>query len=775
MKSTNTWQKSQKKKLLGEKLEKKIDKFTTENLRLQEQIKKIKDQGVEYERKRQGLDTKIKSRVERINRLQRQINAEKAKALKDTSAETAKRQAEIEKKSKLLETAKVDLASTIERREQVEQDYAAFNSQVETVDTKVSDVTRQLSNFSRTESQLLGQRSDNMEVFGKGMRQLLELIQKNKNRFSQPPIGPLGLFIKMKNGQEKWTTAAEAVLTSVMARFLVATEKDSSVFKQLAHQADRSPHCFIVDFRNNRKYDLPSSNLPDRTFTTVLDVVEISEPLVYNVVIDQAKIERNILIEDPIEARRVMFGRQTLRNVTQCNVLSGDRLFITNGSQNYVANQDSRKFLNVDVEARLKEIRQKITEVKIQLDQVKSEKRDLDNRRTPFRHDLDNLKNKMNKLTLHIGNYEREISDLQNVRVEEPPDTTELEENLAIQTAEKETFEKELEEHENSSENNSSAILKPLKIQYQNQVKELSTFTDEQTTVSDQVRELVVNIEQVKNSLTYHGQQVATIQKQLDQAQLENSEKKEALEEAKAKALKFCAPVAVTKTTAQIDAELKALIAKMQREEAGRKKSPAEINKQYKNAKQRFTEIEKDLKRLGSFCDVLQKNYDSRVRRFRAFQKSISTRTTALFNAHLSQKGFSGTIQFDHEARTLEISVELENALGENNVKKSKKIKDTKALSGGERSYSTVALLLALWEAMENPFRAMDEFDVFMDSVNRQISIQLLIESARDRPNRQFIFITPHDHSVISNSPDIRIHKMHPPERGQSTLVTQGD
>jgi hypothetical protein len=69
----------------------------------------------------------------------------------------------------------------------------------------------------------------------------------------------------------------------------------------------------------------------------------------------------------------------------------------------------------------------------------------------------------------------------------------------------------------------------------------------------------------------------------------------------------------------------------------------------------------------------------------------------------------------------------------------------TKSLSGGEKSFSTVSLLLALWGCMEcaqsgavwggdavtcslGPFRALDEFDVFMDAVNRKISIGLLVE-----------------------------------------------
>ncbi|XP_026687214.1 structural maintenance of chromosomes protein 6-like, partial [Diaphorina citri] len=40
--------------------------------------------------------------------------------------------------------------------------------------------------------------------------------------------------------------------------------------------------------------------------------------------------------------------------------------------------------------------------------------------------------------------------------------------------------------------------------------------------------------------------------------------------------------------------------------------------------------------------------------------------------------------------------------------------KETSSLSGGEKSYTTVAFIIALWNGMAVPFFSMDEFDVFM-------------------------------------------------------------
>jgi chromosome segregation ATPase len=102
---------------------------------------------------------------------------------------------------------------------------------------------------------------------------------------------------------------------------------------------------------------------------------------------------------------------------------------------------------------------------------------------------------------------------------------------------------------------------------------------------------------------------------------------------------------------------------------------------------------------------------------------------------------------------------------------KSSKGRQTKTLSGGEKSFSTICLLLALWEAMGSPVRCLDEFDVFMDQVNRDISMRMMIEAARRSVSRQFVLITPQSMNNVQIKDDVKIHKMNDPERGQTTLT----
>lgn len=104
--------------------------------------------------------------------------------------------------------------------------------------------------------------------------------------------------------------------------------------------------------------------------------------------------------------------------------------------------------------------------------------------------------------------------------------------------------------------------------------------------------------------------------------------------------------------------------------------------------------------------------------------------------------------------------------------------KDARALSGGEKSYATVCLLLSLWESMSSPFRALDEFDVFMvfldllqDAINRRLAVKLMVDNAREADNQsQYILITPQELDTLPAGPDIRMLKLKAPERGQTTI-----
>ena len=74
-----------------------------------------------------------------------------------------------------------------------------------------------------------------------------------------------------------------------------------------------------------------------------------------------------------------------------------------------------------------------------------------------------------------------------------------------------------------------------------------------------------------------------------------------------------------------------------------------------------------------------------------------------------------------------------------------------------------MCLLLALWNVVDCPFRAMDEFDVFMDSIARKDTIEALMETTRVMRDRQYIFITPHNLDGVAQSDDVRVHIIQAP------------
>ncbi len=105
------------------------------------------------------------------------------------------------------------------------------------------------------------------------------------------------------------------------------------------------------------------------------------------------------------------------------------------------------------------------------------------------------------------------------------------------------------------------------------------------------------------------------------------------------------------------------------------------------------------------------------------------------FTELMSQNGYEGMLIFNHNAKRLEVSVKVHNA----NVGGSKN-----TLSGGERSYAAVCFMVSLWHSCTCPVKVLDEFDVFMDVINRKTAVKILLDYFR-KTETQGILITPLD------------------------------
>jgi structural maintenance of chromosomes protein 6 len=84
------------------------------------------------------------------------------------------------------------------------------------------------------------------------------------------------------------------------------------------------------------------------------------------------------------------------------------------------------------------------------------------------------------------------------------------------------------------------------------------------------------------------------------------------------------------------------------------------------------------------------------------FRKNIIVKAKTNFVHLLSRRGYQGRLRFNHKKE--EITLEV-NPAGETGGAR----KDPKSLSGGEKSFAQICLLLSVWEAMGSPIRALDE------------------------------------------------------------------
>ncbi|XP_040204493.1 structural maintenance of chromosomes protein 6 [Rana temporaria] len=663
-------------------------------------------------------------------------------------------------KHKVIELAAQDVTTT----EQMNQfQHAIYRDKEEQTNllNQERDLKYRMDRLRRQIREFQDSRTDRLKRFGQNMPSLLAAIDEafRQGRFRKKPIGPLGSCIRLKDPQ--LDLAVESCLKSLLLAFCCDNHQDERTLQNLMSREfphGQRPSIIVNEFRD-RVYDVSQRAAHHPNYPTVFTALEIENPVVANCLIDMRGIETVLLIKNNSEAREVMQKRQPPRNCREAFTADGDQVF---KNRYYSSDFVRSKYLSRDVDVEIGHLEGEVQNVSSQLytmqQRVLSLKSDIMKNETLLQQHHGTKKTIQDQLRKSNAR----ITDLESVEEPSSNDISTLEIELQEDKRKIELVRFQMEETQKSMEHLKSLLVNS-ECQYENIKKKISSVSELADPVKEELHKAEQEVDNCKRHRKHYEeklrQHLQGIEKNKRELRVKESDLEGKISQAKQI---YPERIEVTQSAKSLDAEINKLRAKInsERELHGNRE---EIIKEYHASKEKYQEMDSKVKNLKKFVKLLEDIMTQRYKMYQQFLRYLSLRCKFYFDSLLSQRGYSGKISFDHKNETLSITVQP----GE--VSKAS-LSDMRSLSGGERSFATVCFVLSLWSIAESPFRCLDEFDVYMDMVNRRISMDMILTMADSQRFRQFILLTPQNMSSLPSSNLIRILRMQDPERGQTTL-----
>ncbi|MXQ87792.1 hypothetical protein E5288_WYG018072 [Bos mutus] len=592
------------------------------------------------------------------------------------------------------------------------------------------DVKTTLNFNQRQLKELKDSKTNRLKRFGPHVPALLEAIDDayRRGHFTYKPVGPLGACIHLRDPE--LALAIESCLKGLLQAYCCHNHADERVLQALMKKfyspGTSRPQIIVSEFRNEM-YDVRHRAAYHPEYPTVLTALEIDNAVVANSLIDMRSIETVLLIKNNSVARAVMQSQKPPKNCREAFTADGDQVF---AGRYYSSEYTRPKFLSRDVDSEISDLEDEVENKKAQI-------LNLQQHLSTLQKDIKCNEELLRRYQLHYKELKMKIRK----SISEIRELENIEEHQSVDIATLKNMEQQKENMEH---------LKSLKII-------LVLFKQDELNLADS------EVDNQKRGKRHYEDKQKEHLDTLNKKKRELDMKEKELEEKMSQARQICPErIEVKKSASILDKEINRLRQKIQAEHASYG-DREEIMKQYQEARESYLDLDSKVKTLKRFIKLLEEIMIHRYKTYQQFRRCLTLRCKLYFDNLLSQRAYCGKMNFDHKNETLTISVQP----GEGNKAA---FNDMRALSGGERSFSTVCFILSLWSIAESPFRCLDEFDVYMDMVNRRIAMDMILKMADSQRFRQFILLTPQSMSSLPSSKLIRILRMSDPERGQTTL-----
>ncbi|KAI0061628.1 P-loop containing nucleoside triphosphate hydrolase protein [Artomyces pyxidatus] len=735
---------------------------------LQELIRTNKNKIMDLKNEERTMSDSILAVKRQIESLESRIHAEQAKS-------AAHSQTQVDELNARFEQTKDELRSAEEQLRELERESETKRSEAQAVRTQAEDAERELrtaqkdvSDANEQITRCKEQQNNSLAPYGRNMNAVLEQIGRMRWH-GQKPVGPFGTFVKVKD-PKTWAPLLRSVLGGFMTSFAVTDARDMPVLKKLFRESGNPGiNIFVseVDLFDYREGEL------DQRYFTVLRAIEVSDEYVLRILINQANIERTLLARTRKEAD------EQLKEIRGGGVgVAADmyrvRRYPDGGGQSspiqVVRSGDPRNllFTNEDADSQLRRWQE-------HAQQADAKCREINKRTLESRQQFTELQKAAEACKAQAGRLHRSIMTLKRTRDQIQTEindsvlveTSGLDEALQEMVRERESIRAQFEAVEQQKLKYDEAQ-KPL-VEEMNTIKEQENeFEGRRQAAAARIEQAVERRLEAQNEQGHYARKLAEEQKKVDDAKAVEDAVQKEFELWTAKAEEYCArvenPRKAEEVQRNLDSVQKALKDREKRHGATVEEMTLEVNK----AQLALDTAQKDLKIMVALNKALKASLRIRLQKWHDFRRHIAFRCKVVFQYHLSNRGYFGKVLFNHQDGTLQLKVQTDDL---NNTQQGSRDKDPRSLSGGEKSFATICLLLAMWESIGSPIRCLDEFDVFMDAVNRRISMKMMIDTANSSDGKQYVLITPQNMQNIHVGTTVRVHRMSDPERGQGTLA----
>ncbi|CAF4928884.1 unnamed protein product, partial [Rotaria sp. Silwood1] len=571
-------------------------------------------------------------------------------------------------------------------------------------------------------------------VYGAWISDCLRAIE-NENRFHKKPIGPIGRHIRCID--PRWSYAVEKHLAPIMSSFICTDVHDERILLELFGFYSRGyrPTIFVMKYPE-RVHDISGTleRVRRANLLSIYQVLKIDNITVECALIDFKQIEATILLEDLQDAKRIRQSGilrweridKKVKQVVEAWTYDGSNIKLDKAFRIYTNDkQPTRYFTSNNTQSlSINELNMEITRLKDQIKQMNLSMNELKTIRKTTKDNLDKTTNMNHENQKKINELNKQLERLNSTMpIACAYSFDELQEKLKECTL---AYNTTIQKFEEAKENKDTKHqhLADVTQQYENIIKKIESKNEEYTTLTDKINNEQSERQQIQ-------QQIPKLTKKCSQFNEDIEKCQEKLNELnKKKPKKSKTSKTTNRSVREIQQELDAINNFLKSNEDTIEKRRQVID-EFRTKREAAQDCKKVYERCYRQVQNLEKFVNKRKERFGQIADRHQYLLRHKFTDLMKKYRFDDCdIKIDHKKEELEIIIK-------------KNQRSVASLSGGERSISTFCFLIALWGSIYQPFRLLDEIDIYMDNERRNSSLEHLYENTQYYSSSQHIIFTP--------------------------------